>query len=215
MQAAVNRLERETAPAFSRGIVKSRPSSPFSLGWPAWRCNRHVYTVHEMPHVMWRRTHSSSDGSDSGPDGWSDLADAALVLLENPTHAGVIRPQQQQQQQQHHTEVGLMVPSRRQPKYGPSAAGDWKSFVQECIAAKSGAATAGLVSRQQVSASSLAALQTHLRLIVLPGIHNLLHTLHTDIDFCRNANSSSGNHSLRLADLPRDRCLQNACFSDC
>ncbi len=161
VQAAVNRLERETAPAFSRGIVKSRPSSQLPLGWPAWRCNRHVYTVHEVPDVMWRRTHSSSDGSESAPERWSDLADAALVLLENPTLAGVTRPLQQQQQQ-HHTEVGLMVPSRQRPKYGPSAAGNWESFVQECLAPKSGDATAGLVSRQEVLASSLAALQSHL-----------------------------------------------------
>ncbi len=158
VQAAVNRLERETAYAFSQEMVKSRLLSQFFLGWPAWRCNRHLYTVHEVPHVMWRHTRSSSDGSESAPEVWSDLTDAALVLLENPTLAGVIRPQQQQQQQQHHTEVRLMVPSRQRPKYGPSAAGNWESFVQECLAPKSGAATAALVSRQEVSASSLAAL---------------------------------------------------------
>jgi len=166
--------------------------------------------VHEVPNVMWRHTHFSSDGSESAPEGWSDLADAALVLLENPTLAGVIRPQQQQQQQQHRTEVELMVPSRQGPKYGPSAAGNWESFVQECLAFNLGAATAGLVSRQEVLASSLAALQTHLRLIVLPGIHNILQTLHTDIDSCRSANSNSGDHSLRVADPHRDKCFQNA-----
>lgn len=158
MQAAVDGLERETAPAFSQSMLKSRPLSSFSLGWPAWRCNRHMYTVHEVPDIIWRQTHASSDGSEGAPEGWSDLADAALVLLENPTLAGVIRPeQQQQQQQQHHTEVGLVVPSRQGPKYGPSAAGNWESFVQECLASKSRAATARLVSRQEVLASSLAA----------------------------------------------------------
>jgi hypothetical protein len=187
VQAAVNRLEREAAPAHSQGMLKSRPSSQFSLGWPAWHCNRHVYTVHEVPDVMWRHTHSSSDGSESAPGGWSDLADAALVLLENPTLAGVICPQQQQQ---HHTKVGLVVPSRQGPKYGPSAAGDWESFVQECLAPKSGAATAGLVSRLEVSASLLAAWQTHLTLIVLPGIHDILHTLRAGVHSCRNANKA-------------------------
>ena len=166
VQAAVNRLERETAPAHSQGMVKSRPLSQFSLGRPPWRCNRDPYTVHEVPDVMWRHTHSSIDGLEGAPEGWSDLADAALALLENPTLAGVIRPQQQQQQQQHHTKVGLMVPSTQGPKYGPSAAGNWESFIQECLAPKSGAATAGLVSTQEVLASSLAALQSH-----LPDIH--------------------------------------------
>ena len=129
-----------------------------------------MYTVHEVPDIIWRQTHASSDGSEGAPEGWSDLADAALVLLENPTLAGVIRPeQQQQQQQQHHTEVGLVVPFRQGPTYGPSAAGNWESFVQECLASNSGAASARLVSRQEVLASSLAGLQTHLRLTVLPG----------------------------------------------
>ncbi len=105
VQAAVKRLERETAYAFSQEMVKSRPLSQFFLGWPAWRCNRHLYTVHEVPHVMWRHTRSSSDGSESAPEVWSDLTDAALVLLKNPTLAGVIRPQQQQQQQQHHSKA--------------------------------------------------------------------------------------------------------------
>ena len=133
------------------------------------------------------------------------------MLLENPTLAGVICPQQQQQQQQHRTEVGLMVPFRQGPKYGPSAAGNWDSFVQECLAPKSGAATAGLVSRQQVLASSSVALQTHLTFIVLPGIHNMSHTLRTDIDSCSSADISAGNHSLRMTNLHQDTCLQNAC----
>lgn len=137
---------------------------------------------------MWRHTHSSSDGSDSAPEGWSDLADAALVLLENPTLAGVIRPQKQQQ---HHAEVGLIVPSRQGPKYGPSAAGNWESCVQDCLAPKLGAASAALVSWLEVSASLLTALQTHLRLIVLPGIHTTLPTLHAAIDSCSSVNKAT------------------------
>ena len=156
-----------------------------------------MYTVHEVPDIIWRQTHASSDGSEGAPEGWSDLADAALVLLENPTLAGVIRPeQQQQQQQQHHTEVGLVVPSRQWPKYGPSAAGNWESFVQECLASKSGAGTARLVSRPEVLASSLAALQTHLRLTVLPGSPDIPVIL----DSWHSANSKSGDHSLRMTD---------------
>ena len=138
LQEAVDILVGASVPAHSRRVFKAWPQSGLSLCWPTvLRKSPAPYTVHEMPHIVWRRTLSFDDTSDVHRGSWSDLADAALALLgNNALDEAAKRPQQQQQQHCQSSDC-QMVPCRQRKKHSPSARGNWEAFVQECLRSKS------------------------------------------------------------------------------
>lgn len=150
LQEAIDRLEGQAGSACSHRVFEAFPESRVCLCWPAqWR-RRAPFTVHEMPHVVWRRTHSH-DESEAGQGSRSDLADAAFTLLTDTTLAEAVHPPQQQQR---HAGRHPKVPFKQQPKPSASSAWNWEMFAQECLAPHVRvAAAAQLVGEQGATAS--------------------------------------------------------------
>ena len=145
LQEAVDILVGASVPAYSCRVFEAWPNSRLSLCWPVLVCRSTApYTVHEMPHIVWRRTLSFDDESDAPRGSWSGLADAALALLRNSALDGAAKLPQQQQQQQ--VSGCPMVPSRQCNMCSSSAGGNWEAFVQQCLRSKPTAAVAAELS---------------------------------------------------------------------
>ena len=161
MQGAIDKLEVETIPDFSRGLIKGLPHPSCFWCWPPRFRRTAPYTVHDTPHAVWRRTRSSSDEGDECQGSWSDLADAALNLLADTTLAEAVTcPQQEQQlqeqQQQQHWQWHAGDCPVNSPRQLPShsAARNWDAFAQQCLVSRVRAVTAAELLGQQVAAAS-------------------------------------------------------------
>ena len=154
LQEAVDLLVGASVPEHSRRVFEAWPQSGLSLCWsPLLRRSKAPYTVHEMPHMVWRRTLSFDALSDVPRGSWSDLADAASALLGNSAFDEAAKPPHQQQQGQQHRQVsdGPVVQSRQCDKCSPAAGGNWEAFIQECLGSKTPAVTELLGQQEQVS----------------------------------------------------------------
>ena len=137
LQEAVDILIGASVPMQSRRVFEAWPHSGLSLCRPVLlRRKTAPYTVHEMPHIMWRRTLSFDDESDARRASWSDLADAALVLLDNSALDEAAKAPHQQQHGDCQT-----VPSGQCKKCSPSVGGNWEAFVQKCLMSNTTAVT--------------------------------------------------------------------------
>ena len=168
LQEAIDSLEGDTVPAYSHRIFEAFPESRFFLCWPKQRRRRALFTVHEMPHVVWRRTHSN-DESDEHQGKWSGLADAALALLRDPNLAKAAPPSQQQQ----HSADCPIVLSRLWAKHSAAAAWNWESFAQ-CLASNVRSVIAAQrLSQQDAAAGSMAfcPLQHQARIAIIQRMH--------------------------------------------
>ena len=155
--------------ADSHRVFEAFPEARLSLCWPRqWR-KRAPFVVHEMPHVVWRRTHSN-DESGERQGNWSDLADAALALLRDSTLAKAVNPSQQQQHPAD-CRTGL---SRQQAKHCALTAWNWETFAAQCIAScVTDAIAAQRLSQQDAAASSsgICPLQRQVRFTIIQCMH--------------------------------------------
>lgn len=147
LQEAVDLLVGASVPEHSRRVFEAWPQSGLSFCWPTLlRRSAAPFTVHKLPHIVWRRTLSFDAESDVPGGSWSDLADAASALLGNSALDEAAKPpfQQQQQQGQQHWQVSdcPVVQSRQCNKCSLAAGGNWEVFVQEFLGSKTPAATA-------------------------------------------------------------------------
>ena len=172
-QEAVDKLERETGPAHQQKVTRLLPWVQSCLVWPTWRRPTAPYTVHEVPNVLWHCTSSSGDTSEGAPDEWSDLVDAALVLLQNTSLNETATHTDQQQQRQRISEGPVVHLGQPQPTCILPAMRNWDAFVQQCLASKPSAATAvELVDKQDAAASSFGTglFQSQVRLVIACAI---------------------------------------------
>ena len=141
LQEAVDLLVGASVPEHSRRVFEAWPQSGLSLCWPTLlRRRKAPYTIHEMPHIVWRRTLSFDAESNVPPGSCSDLAHAASALLGNSALDEAAKPPHQQRQGQQHRQVSdcPVVQSRQ---CSPAAGGNWEAFVQKCLGSKTPAVT--------------------------------------------------------------------------
>ena len=220
LQGAADILVGASVPAHSRRVFEAWPQSRLCPCWPVLLRSRPApYSIHEMPHIVWRRTLSFAGEPEAARGSWSDLADAALALLANSAlDEAAKRPQQEQQQQKRqHCQGGgcQMVHGRQFSKCSPSAGGNWEVLVQKCLRSKTVTADGLLGHGQQMDwrggqegVGQQEGQEVGLGWQDATATSASNHVIQSQLRF---KSDSTRSHAVPA----RDKCLHNACLVDC